>query len=278
MIAGSGETDVSARASAAASSVYSVKLPAFEGPLDLLLHLIRIDEVEIIDLPIARIAEQYLEYLDLLHELNLDSAGEYLVMSATLAWIKSRMLLPPDPDAIEGEGLDPRAELVARLLEYQRFKEAANHMGERPLLDRDVYAANAQALEPVPDAERKIEVGVFQLVEAFRQALARAGPVGFAHEVEADPVTVHDRMIAVMEILETRESCDFAGLLEDEGVASSRPIVVTSFLAILELARLQALGVYQGVDAESAPIGPIHLRRRVGAQGGAWKQLISDVM
>ncbi|MGE4650381.1 MAG: segregation/condensation protein A [Myxococcota bacterium] len=269
---------MSARASAAASSAYSVKLPAFEGPLDLLLHLIRINEVEITDLPIARIAEQYLDYLDLLHELNLDSAGEYLVMSATLAWIKSRMLLPPDPDAIEGGILDPRAELIARLVEYQRFKEAASSMGERPLLDRDVYAANAQDLEPVPDAERKIEVGVFQLVEAFRQALARAGPVGFAHEVEADPVTVHDRMVAVMEILDTCESCDFARILEDEGVASSRPVVVASFLAILELARLQALGVYQGVDAESVPIGPIHLRRRVEAQDGAWKQLISNVM
>ena len=172
----------------------------------------------------------------------------------------------------------PRAELIARLVEYQRFKEAASSMGERPLLDRDVYAANAQDLEPVPDAERKIEVGVFQLVEAFRQALARAGPVGFAHEVEADPVTVHDRMVAVMEILDTCESCDFARILEDEGVASSRPVVVASFLAILELARLQALGVYQGVDAESVPIGPIHLRRRVEAQDGAWKQLISDVM
>ena len=278
MIAGSGETHAPPQAPAAASSAYSVKLPAFEGPLDLLLHLIRINEVEITDLPIARIAEQYLEYLDLMHEMNLDSAGEYLVMSATLAWIKSRMLLPADPDEIEGEGLDPRAELVARLLEYERFKEAADSMGERPLLDRDVYAANAQELERVPDAERKIEVGIFQLVEAFRQALARAGPVGFAHEVEADPVTVHERMVAVMEFLDACESCDFARLLEDEGVASSRPAVVATFLAILELARLEALGLYQGVDSERVPTGPIHLRRRTGAEGGNWKQLISDVM
>jgi segregation and condensation protein A len=95
---------------------YAVKLPIFEGPLDLLLHLIRIDEVDITDIPIARVAEQYLEYLELMRELQLDVAAEYLVMAATLAWIKSRMLLPPDPSAIGDEGVDPRAELVARLL------------------------------------------------------------------------------------------------------------------------------------------------------------------
>ena len=133
---------------------YSVKLSIFEGPLDLLLHLIRINEVEISDIPVARIAEQYLEYLDLMHELNLDVAGEYLVMSATLAWIKSRMLLPPEPSEEEGEAIDPRAELVARLLEYQRFKEAASDLGERPLLGRDVFPARGPDPEPVPEAER----------------------------------------------------------------------------------------------------------------------------
>lgn len=278
MIAGSRERDAPATAEGAGMSGYSVKLPAFEGPLDLLLHLIRINEVEVTELPIARIAQQYLEYLDLMHELNLDAAGEYLVMSATLAWIKSRMLLPPDPSEVEGEELDPRAELVARLLEYQRFKEAANSMGERPLLDRDIYAANAQGLGPVPDAEREIEVGVFQLVEAFRQALLRSGPVGLAHEVEAEIVTVQDRMLAIMERLGQRAGCEFATLLAEEGVMNSRPVVVASFLAILELTRLEAVGLYQGVDAERVPTGPIHLRRRRGLDGTDWKQRISELM
>jgi len=278
MNAGFGERDEPTLAVDAASSVYSVKLPAFEGPLDLLLHLIRINEVEITDLPVALIAAQYIEYLDLMRELNLDTAGEYLVMSATLAWIKSRMLLPPDPSEIEGEELDPRAELVARLLEYQRFKEAANNMGERPLLDRDVYAASSPGLEPVPDAERDIEVGVFQLVEAFRQALTRAGPVGFAHEVEAETVTVQQRMFDIMERLGESESCEFVTLLEEEGAMSSRPVVVASFLAILELSRLEALRLYQGVDAERVPTGPIHLRRQPESSGEGWKQRIAELM
>ena len=278
MNAGFGSRDEPALAVDGASGVYSVKLPAFEGPLDLLLHLIRINEVEITDLPVARIAEQYLEYLELMRELNLDTAGEYLVMSATLAWIKSRMLLPPDPSEIEGEELDPRAELVARLLEYQRFKEAAGHMGERPLLDRDVYAAKSPGLEPIPDAEREIEVGVFQLVEAFRVALSRAGPVGLAHEVEAETVTVHQRMLDIMERLGERESCDFVALLQEEGVMCSRPVVVASFLAILELCRLEALRLYQGVDADRVPAGPIHLRRHPQSEGEDWKQRIADLM
>ena len=125
-------------------SPYAVKLPVFEGPLDLLLHLIRLNEVEITDIPIARVAEQYIEYIELMHELDLDIVGEYLLMAATLAWIKSRMLLPPDGEDDEGDEDDPRAELVARLLEYQRFKEAAGELGERRLLGRDVFLARAR--------------------------------------------------------------------------------------------------------------------------------------
>src|SRR5262249_11611198 len=127
---------------APAASPYAVRLPVFEGPLDLLLHLIRVNEVEITDIPIAQIAEQYLEYVEVLRHRDLDVAGEYLLMAATLAWIKSRMLLPPDGTPDEDE-IDPRAELVARLLEYQRFKDAAERLADRPLLDRDVFRAVA---------------------------------------------------------------------------------------------------------------------------------------
>ena len=206
----------SAAASPAADG-YAVKLPLFEGPRDLLLHLIRINEVEITDIPIASIAEQYLAALELMRDLDLDVAGEYLLMAATLAWIKSRMLLPPDPSQADEEGGDPRAELVARLLEYQRFKEVAQEFDGRQLLGRDVFAAQGAEPEPLPEAEREIEVGIFQLVEAFRKALLRSGPKGVPHEVEVETVTVRDRILVVMQALATRESCDFEEFLFDAG-------------------------------------------------------------
>ena len=281
--ASTGATDGSRAADAAGTPVgggqaYSVKLPIFEGPLDLLLHLIRMNEVEVTDIPVARIAEQYIEYIELMRELNLDVAGEYLLMSATLAWIKSRMLLPPEPSEEGGEEVDPRAELVARLLEYQRFKEAASEMGERPLLGRDVFEAHAPPLEPLPEAEREIEVGVFQLVEAFRAALQRAGPAGHAHEVEVETVTVRERMLVVMERLAARESCEFDDLVQDAAAAMTRPILVTTFLAILELTRLEAVGLYQTVDEDLVPQGPIHVRRKADPTDATWTERISDIM
>jgi len=258
---------------------YAVKLPMFEGPLDLLLHLIRLNEVEITDIPVARIAEQYLDYLELMRELDLDVAGEYLVMSATLAWIKSRMLLPPDPSELDEDGLDPRAELAARLVEYQRFRQAASELGERSLLGRDVFGAHGREPEPIPESEREIEVGLFQLVEAFRQALRHEGPSGAAHEVEVETVTVRDRMIALMIRLESSETCEFGDVLVDsEGRHASRPVLVATFLAMLELTRLEALGIFQGVDASGVPEGPIHLRRRIEPGDQAWSERISELM
>ena len=278
MTAAPSDARVSPGADAPATAGYDVKLGVFEGPLDLLLHLIRIDEVEITDIPIARVAEQYLEYLELMRELNLDVAGEYLVMAATLAWIKSRMLLPPEPGEGEGEVLDPRAELVARLLEYQRFKEVAAELDDRSLLGRDVFPAHGPELERPPEAEREIEVGLFQLVEAFRAALRRAGPSGAAHEVEVETVTVHERMLVVMRALEARESCEFDEVIVDTERPPSRSVLVATFLAILELTRLEALGLYQGVDTDGVPRGPIHLRRRLAAGDRSWVERISELM
>jgi segregation and condensation protein A len=257
---------------------YAVKLPIFEGPLDLLLHLIRINEVDVTDIPIARVAEQYVAYLELMHELQLDVAAEYLVMAATLAWIKSRMLLPPDPSAIQSDELDPRAELVARLLEYQRFKEVSGDLGERSLLGRDVFAAVTPGPEPTPEAEREIEVGVFQLVEAMRRVMNRATHSGAAHEVEVETITVRERMLAVMEALSSRETCEFEEIIRTDGVWASRPIIVTSFLAILELTRLEAIGLYQGVDDLGVPRGAIHVRRRVGPGDQGWVERVSELM
>lgn len=240
----------------------AVKLPIFEGPLDLLLHLIRLAEVEITDIPISRIADQYVEYLDLMRELDLDVAGEYLLMAATLAWIKSRMLLPPEPGAEEEEGPDPRAELVARLLEYQRFKEAAAQLGERVRLGRDVFAASGAEPERPPDAERELEVGLLQLLEAFRRVLRAARASGAAHELVSEPVSVRDRMIAVMDALAGADWLEFSALFRDEtGAFPTRALLVATFLAILELARIGAARIYQGAGADGAPEGPIRVRR-----------------
>ena len=245
-----------------AESTCAIRLPVFEGPLDLLLHLIRQNELEITDLPISQVANQYLEYLELLRELNLDLAAEYLVMAATLAWIKSRMLLPPEATADDEEGPDPRAELVARLLEYQRFKEAADALGGRPLLGREVYAAPGRAIEAPPEGEREIEVGLLELLDALRRVLRESSAPETIHEVLAEPITVRERMIAVMDALEREEVVEFEALLRgDDGRWVARPVVVATFLAILELAKLATLRIFQSLDDGGAPAGPIRVRR-----------------
>jgi len=257
---------------------YAVKLSVFEGPLDLLLHLIRQNEVEITDIPIARIADQYLEYLDLMRELNLDVAGEYLLMAATLAWIKSRMLLPPEPGEPQEEGPDPRAELVARLLEYQRFKEVAGELGERLRLGRDVFPAAGAEPEPPAQAEREIEVGLLQLLEAFRRVLAAARAAGTPHELETEAVSVRERMVAVMDALAGVESLEFMGLFRTaQGGFAGRSLVVATFLAILELARLSAIRVFQSLGEGGAPEGPIRLRR-AGDPGADWVRQVAETM
>jgi len=262
---------------------YAVKLPVFEGPLDLLLHLIRQNEVEITDIPIARIGEQYLHYLEIMRELNLDVAGEYLVMAATLALIKSRMLLPPDGVEEDAEPEDPRAELVARLLEYRRYKEVAEQLGRLRWLERDVYAAQGAEPDEVPESDREIAVGLFQLLEAFRRVLDRAADQGsHVHEVEQESVTVHDRMIAVMKVIDSVESIEFVDLFERvDGAHPSRAVLVATFLAILELARLTALRIYQGATEDGTPRGPIRLRPVPVSEresGAAWSDRISELM
>lgn len=263
------------------SDGYAVKLQVFEGPLDLLLHLIRQNEVEITDIPISQISSQYLEYLQLMRELDLDIAAEYLVMAATLALIKSRMLLPSEEEPEEGEGLDPRAELIARLLEYERYKEVAESLAQRRLLGRDVFAARAPGPERIPEAEREIEVGLFELLEAFRLVLQNA-PTGHVHEVETETVSVRDRMLFVMERLERVDSLEFNQLFETgAGALPSRPVIIATFLAILELARLAAAHIYQGVGESGAPEGPIRLRQASGvdADGSVhWRERISELM
>jgi segregation and condensation protein A len=245
-------------------SACSIRLPVFDGPLDLLLHLIREEELEITDLPIAQVARQYLEYLGLMRDLQLDVAAEYLVMAATLAWIKSRLLLPPAEDAETDEGLDPRAELVARLLEYQRYQEAAAELGQRPLLGREIWAPPGELPRPVPDSERALEVGLLQLVEAFRRALRHATSSDAVHRIVSEPVTVRERMVAVIDALQIEEIVEFDQLLHGpDGAWLSRATLVATFLAILELARISALRIFQSRNDEGGPEGPIRLRRAI---------------
>ena len=259
---------------------YAVKLSVFEGPLDLLLHLIRQNEVDITDIPIARIAGQYLETIELMEELNLDVAAEYLVMAATLALIKSRMLLP-DESQDEEDAHDPRTDLVQRLLEYQRFKEVAETLSKRRLLGRDVFSIVGPGPEKTPDAEREIEVGLFELVAAFRDVLDQSDATEWKHEVETEHVTVRDRMMVVMDLLEASESIEFMRIFETPGEEGqpSRPVLVATFLAILELARLAALRIYQGISDRGSPEGAIRMRRAsLDSTDPEWRERITDAM
>ena len=253
----------------------SIKLQVFEGPLDLLLHLIRLNEVDVTDLPIAEIAQQYAEYVALMHELDLDVAGEYLLMAATLAWIKSRMLLPPTGESQEAEGADPRAELIARLMEYQRFKEVAEQLGDRTLEGRDVFAVQAEGAEP-RDEERPLAVSLVALLEAFRRVLAKAGATG-PHEVTSEPVGVRERMLVVMDALGRFDSIEFERIFELEAGLLTRPLLIATFLAVLELVRLAAVRVYQGTDEAGVPEGPIRLRRAEGAGADDWSAAVAEI-
>lgn len=259
---------------------YAVKLSVFEGPLDLLLHLIRQNEVDITDIPIQQIAEQYLETIEVMQELNLDVAAEYLVMAATLALIKSRMLLP-DEGAEDEEDSDPRADLVQRLLEYQRFKEAAETLSHRRLLGRDVWSVVGPGPEKTPDSEREIEVGLFDLVAAFKDVLDSAEGAALKHEIESEPVTVRDRMLVVMDLLEETETVEFMRIFETPGEDGppTRAVLVATFLAVLELARLSVLRIYQGLSEAGTPEGAIRVRRAmIDSEDPEWRALIADTM
>jgi segregation and condensation protein A len=190
------------------------------------------------------------------------------------------MLLPPDAVTDEEQGIDPRAELIARLLEYERFKQAAGDLDARPLLGRDVFAAVAVPPEETRPGEAELTVSLFQLVEAFRSVLAAARKQGVVvHEVEIETITVRERMIVLMDRLEEVESLDFLELLRGEtGAAPTRQLIVTTFLAMLELTRLSAIRIYQGVGADGAPDGPIRLRRAGDSANAPWSDRISEWM
>ena len=222
---------------------YKVKLELFEGPLDLLLYLIKKEEIDIHDIPIAKITAQYLEALDLMKMLDLDIAGEFLVMAATLMQIKSRMLLPPEEQPPqEGEEPDPREELVKRLLEYQKFKEVASRLAQMEGERRDFFTRRGVLPEGIGEGEETyFETSIFDLITAFSQVTARLSKQQF-YEVLKEEFTVEDKIHQILHELTQRSTLYFSQLFEK---ARSKVEVVAIFLAILELIRLKEIMAHQ---------------------------------
>jgi segregation and condensation protein A len=240
------------------SDVPQIRLPIFEGPLDLLLYLLRKDKIEIHDIPIAPITRQYMEYLEVMKELNLELAGEFMVMAATLIHIKSKMLVPVDPTEAQDEDyVDPREELVQRLLEFQRYKEAAGLLHQK----REIRAATWTRPDTVipkfePADEEMLEAGLFDLISAFKELLERR-KVLLAHEVEAEGKTVEQRIEEILQLLKEGASVDFMDLFEEQ---RTKMDMIVTFLALLELIRLKRVKVYQkgnfGAIRIFRPVGP----------------------
>lgn len=236
---------------------YEIKLDIFEGPLDLLLYLIRKNEVDIYDIPIALITKQYMEYVNAMKALNLDLAGEYLVLAATLTHIKSRMLLPPSEEE-EEEEVDPREELVQQLLEYKTFKEAALGLGRMSILGRDVFGRDHAVEESEGNEGPFREIGIFELVEAFRRVTFAAGRHDIM-EIDVEKISLSDRINDIVDELEKRGELTFTDLL---GKTDSRRRLIYTFLAILELMKLRIIKAYQAV-----PYGTIRIRLAGGMDG-----------
>ena len=227
---------------------YEIKLDIFQGPLDLLLYLIKKNEIDIYNIPVAVITEQYLEYIDVMKSLNLDVAGEYLVMASTLIHIKSKLLLPVHDDT-EDEA-DPREELTRQLLEYQAFKEAALNLNTMNLLGRDVFKGG-YLLENEPESEHSLEeLSVFELVEAFKILVSKIKPEGIM-EIDVERMSLSGKMNEIMEKLNKEKDITFNDLL---GELNDRIKLIYTFLAILELMKLRVIKAFQ-----TEPFGTIRI-------------------
>jgi segregation and condensation protein A len=225
--------------------LYTIKLPAFEGPLDLLLHLIRENKIDIYDIPISFITGRYLDYIGMMKELNLEIAGEFLVMAATLIQIKSRLLLPPE-EALEGSAEqmeDPRLELVQRLLEYQAYKDAASILKEREDESLRIFSRGPEDGPEEEEGEAEpylFDVNIFDLLAAFKKVLDTAPAEVLTITKEA--LTVKDKMFLIVDLLESSESIRFEELFRE---GATRGLLIVTFLALLELLRLGLARVYQ---------------------------------
>ncbi len=234
----------------------SVALNAFEGPLDLLLHLVRRHELDILDIPISFIAEKYIEYIEFAQAIDIEIAGEYLVMAATLAFLKSRELLPSNPDELgpdaEEDGVDPRQELLQRLLEYERYRHAGAELAERPVSGRDVFRRGGD-LDIEPLAPDMAPMTLFRLAGAYQRVLERAR-ISQSHDVELEPVTVRERMKQLSLMLSQRRTLDFEGLFLEQAWNTERELremLVVTLMSVLELVKLGALAVHQPLGSET---------------------------
>jgi segregation and condensation protein A len=225
------------------NDLYRVRLQdVFEGPMDLLVHLIKKAEVDIYDIPIAQITEQYLEYLEWMQQMNIDFAGDFVLMASTLTHIKSRMLLPPQ--AGEEEEEDPRLEITRPLLEYLRIKSAAEQLAERNLLGDKTFTRkpDADILKGVED-DQVIRIGLFELIDAFQSILDKVTP-GHRVDLTRDRISVQDRISQLAEMLEAQDSMTFDELFAED---HQRSDIIVTFLAILEMAKLNLIRIAQHV-------------------------------
>jgi len=220
---------------------YQVKLEIFEGPLDLLLHLIHKNEVDIFDIPIATITDQYLEYLEMMRALNISVATDFLVMASTLIHIKSKMLLPDYSE--EGDEEDPRMEITRPLLEYMHLKSAAEELAGREILDRDVFTRPPdKTLRDLIEAEGpEVDANIFQLVSAFRRIIEEQ-QLETRLKIESPRWSVKEKTAYLLELLQTRKGIYFREIFEDQSVISE---LIVTFLALLELVRSGLVKVFQ---------------------------------
>jgi segregation and condensation protein A len=224
---------------------YSIKVPIFEGPLDLLLHLIKQNKIDIYDIPIALITRQYLEYIEMMKELNLEIASEFIVMAATLIYIKSRMLLPPDETLESEEEEDPRAGLVQRLLEYQALKEASAEFRKREDVWTNAFSGPPVDVEDIP-AEPNLylfEVNLFDLMGALKKILTKA-PLEMM-KITRETLTVKDRIALILDKIENEHTIRFDDLFAQD---RKRIQIIVTFLALLELLRLGVVRAYQDME------------------------------
>lgn len=241
---------------------YKVKLEVFEGPLDLLLYLIKKEEIDIYDIPIAKITDQYLEYLELMQLLDLNIAGEFLVMAATLMHIKSRLLLPPEQLEGETEEEDPRAELVRRLLEYKKFKEAAQELQQMASTQKRFFARVGPAGKPeeTPAKNEFFEANLFDLITAFTRVLKEIPKDAF-YKVIKDEFTVSEKIHDLLHLLVENSSVFFTDLFKS---AKAKTEIITIFLALLELIKIREVMIMQ-----SSPFGEIEIKRNTEAMSPA---------
>ncbi len=228
---------------------YRVDLPVFEGPLDLLLHLIRKHEIDIFDIPVAMILDKYMAYIEWMQVLNLDIAGEFLVMASTLSLIKSKMLLPPgegEDEEEETEEGDPREELVRRLLEYQRYKDAADELRDRPILSRDVFSRDTRQDIPFEEDGAFAEVSVFKLIEALDKVMRKASK-RVTHEVLLERISIAARIQELVDYLADHKEVTFEEIF---GENPTRALIIITFISLLEMARLRMVRLHQARESE----------------------------